>query len=567
MSGVTISADGATSSIYIQYSGGNLQYSTDQASWTTITTSAGITITNSNASPASNILKVLFTTDITLSDSNYYFICGSAGIQFGSTSLKADGTRPTITLSLANWNGLVKNGTSGANGYTAITICNLVINGDSALLISGQSAGWFTWPYFGKGSGNACYVLNCSSSGPIIAGGGGICGGYQPYGGSSLTIIGCSSSGAIGQFSGGIIARYGAGNGVTSTLLIKRCFSTGQFSSQSGGGIAGANLGSGTFEDCYYVCATNTYGFCGGIIGSSSGGIGSINVNNCYSSFPIVNSGGGIVGYNAGSTGVITVTNCYSTGSIDTLSGGIFGSTAYTTNIIAYRCYTTGACSGLTNHGIYTGEADNVRGVGNFAESSSLGGSGWRTSQAQTTLSPISKWLILSPVNSAFQLANMGYSPYSIDNISNSTTLRTTESASVVKGNSTAAAIQSGQTFLLYSSDNSGDSYITVDASTGVLTTDPSTPVADYTLVIYNVANSIYNVTTYTLTVTENPYVPPAELQVLDLPNVSIGAGYEYYYELRQGSEFINDRISNARYQFKSHTDYVKYLAAKQTRS
>ena len=207
----TINYDGGTT-VHIRQESGTLQYkSTTEPSWHDLSPSQ-IDVTNQTANINDNLLKLEFITDITLND-DFYFNCSSSHIQFGSSSLKSDGTRPIITVNVPNYEGFIKNGDNGNTGYNNIHIYNLVINGSGGTLQNG--AGWLCRQYFGKGAQAPYdnYIVNCSSSGNInSAESGGILGSYASSNSSNiLKIIGCSSSGnAIGTGAGcGVVARPG----------------------------------------------------------------------------------------------------------------------------------------------------------------------------------------------------------------------------------------------------------------------------------------------------------------------------------------------------------------------
>ena len=106
-------------------------------------------------------LKVLFRTGITIDSTSKYFVCGSDNIQFGSTSLNNDGSRPVITVNVLNWDGLIMNGTGtgpGENGRNNIYIYNLYIDGNGYSLQIG--AGWLGKSYFGNRATNN-FIVNC----------------------------------------------------------------------------------------------------------------------------------------------------------------------------------------------------------------------------------------------------------------------------------------------------------------------------------------------------------------------------------------------------------------------
>lgn len=159
--------------VYIQDSGGAIQYqiNSTSGSWTTI--SAPYTIVNS--SPGVDVVQVIFTTDITITSATQYFVCGSANIQFGSATLNENGSRPVIDVSnVTNYSGFILNGGSGFDGYNDISVYNLVVNA-SGTTTQGADGGWLGRVYFGRGATNNVFV-NCSSNGSIR--GGGIVGGF-----------------------------------------------------------------------------------------------------------------------------------------------------------------------------------------------------------------------------------------------------------------------------------------------------------------------------------------------------------------------------------------------------
>ncbi len=107
----TLTSSGGTT-LSIRQLGDTIQSSTDNTTWTTL--SFPVTVTNNNT--GAGVVKVDFTTDITLTSTTQYFICGSSNIQFGSTSLKSDGSRPKITVNADNYQGLIKNGDADNKG-------------------------------------------------------------------------------------------------------------------------------------------------------------------------------------------------------------------------------------------------------------------------------------------------------------------------------------------------------------------------------------------------------------------------------------------------------------------
>ena len=99
----------------------------------------------------------------------------------------------------------------------------------------------------------------------------------------------------------------------------------------------------------------------------------------------------------------------------------------------------------------------------------------------------------------------MGYTPYSTTNIFGTNLIRTS-SSTITVGNSTNSAIKTTGPYYAFLEDYSSSS-ISINNATGVISTTSSTPIGIYTLYIYNTGS--YNITTYTLTVTQAPTPTP----------------------------------------------------------
>jgi hypothetical protein len=389
LAAITISADGASDTIYLQMSSGDMQYSIGSVpgSWTTIASGDWpVSITNSALTPGpTNVLRVVATEDLIISSStggvNGYFIAGSSYITF-------DGSGNTITIdTITDYLGLIQNGTSGADGFGNVIVKNFIT------AISGSTladyAGWLCQEYFGKGVlGNE--ITNCTNSGEIsgqYAGGiagqnagansgsasftdctnSGIisgvgAGGITGSGGGSATFDGCTNSGIIsGQGAGGIAGQFAGENG---SATFTECTNDAEISGQEAGGIAGqyagANSGSATFTDC-----TNTGeisgGSAGGIAGQYAGYDGSAIFTNCTNSGEISGgSAGGIAGLFAGAnSGSVEFTNCENNGVISgDDAGGIAGQNAAANSGSA-------TFDGCTNNGIISGDyAGGIAGSG-----------------------------------------------------------------------------------------------------------------------------------------------------------------------------------------------------------
>lgn len=507
----SIQADGATQTVYIRQITGTSQYSTDQTSWNSLTWP--VTVTNTNGTPASNILKVLFTTDLTLDNGTDSIIVNSAGIQIGDTSVRNDGTRPVITISVNNYPGFIRNGTGGSSGYNHVYVYNLnVIATGYTTTISG---GWIGQRYFGKGATNN-FIVNCSSSGDISDYGGGIVGAEAGSESGELVLRSCSSYGdQIGEYSGGISGHYA---GYLGSVTCERCWSEGLIE---------------------YAC--------GGIYGVA-GVQGSAVATKCYSIGSISSNGGGIFGTNAGdSLGVAIAQDCYSRGTIGMNAGGIFGSDAGSNlgiTISATNCYSSGSIAGGGDRGVYgTGKS------GGASTSSCYSADGsWNSSTAQTTLNM--NTYISVGINQPFELRAFGPSPYSLTTIVSNDT-RVTFSQTVTAGSSSSSGVLSG--ISSYSILSGSHPTISINSSTGTISTTSATPVGTYTITVRADISS-YSITTFTLTVTA------ASPGRLDLKGKQFD--FKTYTNIQEGQRFVIERNGSPNIRFNSFAEYNKYLIA-----
>ena len=197
-----ISEPGGTTVFIKQNSDLQLYYSTTtDTDWYTFFSPTTI----KNNYPSKGNLKIEFTTDIRIIYQFVYFVCFSSNIQFGSTSLKADGSRPKFIIETNNYDGLIQNGDENNTGYNNIYIYNLFVDGNNYTI--NIDGGWLGKKYFGHGSSDN-YIVNCSSAGNIDSNAGGILGSNAAINNGNVKLIGCSSSGNIGLWGGGIIGRY-----------------------------------------------------------------------------------------------------------------------------------------------------------------------------------------------------------------------------------------------------------------------------------------------------------------------------------------------------------------------
>jgi hypothetical protein len=521
-----IFGDGGTTA-YFRQNGANYEWSADQISWNTIDPTFNLPIPVYNTDTSGGIFTLEFVSDVSFNVTSGYFICDSSGIQFGSTSLNEDGSRPVITIDgVSDYPGLIQNGTVDISANSGIGVFNLVVDVSNGSTLA-NDGGWLGQEYFGRDASDN-YVINCSSSGPISDDAGGIVGVYAGSGaGAILTIIGCSSSGEISDSAGGIAGRY-AGD-LSGSIYCESCWSTG-FIDSEGGGITGQDTANATIRNCYST---------GEIDGESGGICGQDCVNStitgCYSTGVIGYQAGGIVGERANN---VTVSNCYSLGRmIDPASGGIIGPTLYTNTIT--NCYTVGDVSdGL---GYIIGASGEIP-PNCFSEALSGEPGTWSSANADTVLDisgEAETWIYFLGTNQPYELLYMGYSPYTRVNIDLSMEYRTFPfltkifGSSVTAGANTDSAIVANKNYTILAVIGDNDpSSITMDASSGVISTTAATVPGLYRILIRNTGS--YNISVYILTVLEGG----ATYSCCDLPTFKAGpnTGYAEYTDLRAGN-------------------------------
>lgn len=496
----SINVDGQTETIYIKYnSTENInEYRINQDFWQQLY--LPIVIFNTNSNPSNNILKIIFTTDIVLNNNFDFFICGSDGIQFGSTSLKEDGTRPKINIEdCPQYSGLIQN-----YERNNIYVFNLEVRsiGTTSLL---TSSGWIGQESFGvRGKNN--YIINCLSNGEIPPLCGGIVGGTSGYGdgetsaSSTLYIIGCSSSGNIGENAGGMAGYNSGAEG--GSISCEQCWSTGSIGT-SGGGIFGQYTASGEA------------GFGGQAIATK-----------CYSTGEISGeNAGGIFGQLSGTSAMTTAQNCYSRGSISgTTAGGIYGNGAASDggNSLAINCYSSGLIQNIIN-GIYSGGGTGEREIQNCY----IADDTWVNSDANAALigtpNPIvgNIW-VSTGVNLPYELNMSGYTPYNLQNIifqEGSPKLKNTYSQTISPGGTSIQGIYFDADYsILQITGGNISSYetISIDSFYGVISTTISTSPGNYTLYIRNILDR-YNITSFNLTVSGNSQSTQTSFGVSDL--------------------------------------------------
>lgn len=510
---VTLSYTGGTT-IYVRENAGIIEYSTDPnaITWTQLTIPSYV----NNNDNSGGLLIVEFITDITLPICNELFVCQSGYIQYGSRSLKNDGTRPTITIVNDNFEGLIRNGDGGTNAFSNIYVYNLVIDATGYTINAGS--GWFGNSYYGKAAADN-YFINCSVIGGTLPGGafgsGGIVGSYAGSGtGGNLKIIGCYTACTLGQSDGGIVGAYAG---------------------QSGGQVY-----------CDYCWHTGVIGnSAGGIFGDYAGTTGTAEANKCYSTEAIGQDAGGIFGRYAALDGYTAASNCYSLGDIATDGGGIYGIDAGTTtgDSDATNCYSAGTVT-TSGNGIYgTG-----KGSGTATNCYSANGS-WTNIAANAALAPVVP-LVSSPVqtiwvyrgsDTPYEINHMGHTPYAQTIIilePAPLTYLTTFTATIPKGTATAAGLISGggvnyEILQKVGGDSGSYGTITINATTGAISTTTATVNGYYRLYIRNTGS--YNITEFELIVEDPlPCFTPGTLILT--PN-----GYQPVETLQRGQQVVTD--------------------------
>jgi hypothetical protein len=245
---------------------------------------------------------------------------------------------------------------------------------------------------------------------------------------------------------------------------------------------------------------------------------------------------GGIFGADAGQNGGnASATNCYSTGSISSGGGGIFGSNAGEDGgtAIATNCYSAnGSWSDSSANSNLQGTPSGV--VGNF-------------------------W-VSTGVNQPYELNNICYIPYSINNINTvNNTLIQNYSQNIQPGQSSIPAIISGQSYSILqilNGDPSSYGTITIDNNTGVISTTNQTVSETYTIYLRNTGS--YNITTFTLTVESSGPIPC----LTEDTTILTPSGYINVKELNKGDYVITSnnkkqKIKNIFYTKVSGNDYT----------
>ena len=236
--GSSVSGD---ATIYMRQNAGNIEYSNDGTSWTSLSLP---TINNIGA----GTLTVELVGDFTLSSADAYIIANSDNITIQGAGGSENPTIITIS-DVSDYPGFIQNGSAFSNGYNNVTVSDIFVNAYNSTLA--DNAGWLGQQYFGKGVTGSTFT-DCGSNGAISSGSGGVVGANA----EQLTLSKCFATGAIGAGAGGIVGSF------ADSVVVQNSYSSGAIG-DAAGGIFGASAANSL--------ASNTYAV--GTIGLLAGGI------------------------------------------------------------------------------------------------------------------------------------------------------------------------------------------------------------------------------------------------------------------------------------------------------
>jgi hypothetical protein len=106
-----------------------------------------------------------------------------------------------------------------------------------------------------------------------------------------------------------------------------------------------------------------------------------------------------------------------------------------------------------------------------------------------------------------------------------------------------------------------GPATITINSTTGVISTTRDTSLAAYSLVIRAGSDIQYTMTSFILTVEEALPEPPPSATTVIAPTGK-GFDFEIYNALQAGNPLVIERLQTTNLRFKSFEDYNKYKKA-----
>ena len=367
---------------------------------------------------------------------------------------------------------------------------------------------------------------------------------------SNITVqnLGIITSGTTTLNSGaGWIGQKNFSKGALNNL-ITNCYSIGDITNTGSGGICGDSVGSNgtiTIEKCYSIgniTGTNSGGICGS---NSSINNGNVSITNCYTRGNITNSNaGGICGSNSGTNnGSCIVSNCYSSGTTSG-SNGIFG---------------TNKQSGATQNNCYV--ANNTW-VNSNAVSNLIGTPTYTLGSLSNPIGTVWADINSSANNIPWVFSSYGTSPY------------TNPTSNINSGQSTQTAIvTTGVTYSLIGISKSPtvppSAYptITINSTTGQISTTITSQSGNYTLYIYQLLSTGgYSVSTFALTLTNQIiiYLRTTDIIAYTIENTPVDINLEAIVP-----PYLKDKINYNIIQNPSHgksllkNDIVKYIPDK----
>jgi len=338
----------ATGNVYIRQDPDmNIQYSSDNSSWTTLSKQRPIGVSNTNLN-INSILNLIFTTDIDVISHELGFFTNTHYITYDGSY---NGNICTITLRGSAKSPGLKSTFHNKESIHTITIKNFIVRPP-------PSDGGYSGPFchnFGQGTNNVpgfnpavnyCTVENIvnykSFSEGIVGEGAGtvgtlfvrncinnangfhnICGHGLASGGGTVVIENCINRGNVVGNTGGMCGYFAGEN--NGSVIIRNCVNNGNII--SGSGIASQFFGFNTNRECSITncystgsIGANSFGICGKDIGYNVGVTylsNKIEISNCYSLGDISDTGGGLVGNiitASKNVPVVKIKNCYSYG-------------------------------------------------------------------------------------------------------------------------------------------------------------------------------------------------------------------------------------------------------------
>jgi hypothetical protein len=248
-----------------------------------------------------------------------------------------------------------------------------------------------------------------------------------------------------------------------------------------------------------------------------------------------------------------------------------------TVNLVITNCYTTGTC-GTT--GYIIGNETVINGVSTspkvyvvtntYSEAGSVGGvpGSWSNAHANLTLTNtpsiipgVGTTWVANDINEAYELNNFGYTPYSTTIISSNTFVQSLSQTIQVGGTSQAglvSAVNSYSILAISGGDSNSYNTITINTTTGAISTTAETVVGTYILVIRRTGS--YYITTYFLTI--SPAVDSTTNTCCAVPMDLIGLDYTRRFDYITGNQIVIEHQRNPTMKFDGYSQFLKYKMA-----